>query len=69
VAWLAQPAWFTLQPARVDIELAGRHTRGMTVCEFRVPARAQPNARVAMQADGAAVMDWVMRRLRAHLTR
>lgn len=69
VAWLAQPDLFTLQPARVDIELAGRHTRGMTVCEFRVPARAQPNARVAMQADGPAVMDWVMRRLRAFLSR
>jgi purine nucleosidase len=67
VAWLAQPGLFTLQPARVDIELIGRHTRGMTVCEFRVPAKAQPNAQVAMQADGAAVMSWVMDTLRAYL--
>ena len=60
VAWLAQPSAFTLEPARVDIELDGRHTRGMTVCEFRVPARAQPNAQVAMRADGPAVLEWAM---------
>jgi purine nucleosidase len=69
VAWLANPAWFTLEPARVDIELVGRHTRGMTVCEFRVPRRAQPNALVAMQADGVAVMDWAMQTLRGFLAR
>jgi purine nucleosidase len=69
VAWLAHPEWFTLEPARVDIELVGRHTRGMTVCEFRVPRRALPNARVAMQADGAAVMDWMMQTLRGYMAR
>lgn len=69
VAWLAQPGLFKLEAARVDIELVGRHTRGMTVCEFRVPAKAQPNARVAMQADGVAVMAWVMQRLRSYLAR
>jgi purine nucleosidase len=69
VAWLAWPELFTLVPARVDIELIGRHTRGMTVCEFRVPARAQPNAQVAMQADGTAVMAWTLRTLRAFLAR
>ena len=69
VAWLANPAWFGLEPALVDVELAGRHTRGMTVCEFRVPRRAQANAQVAMQADGAAVMDWAMTTLRGFLAR
>ncbi len=69
VAWLANPAWFGLEPARVDVELAGCHTRGMTVCEFRVPRRAQANAQVAMQADGAAVMDWAMQTLRGFLAR
>ena len=58
VAWLARPALFALEPAHVDVELEGRLTRGMTVCEFRVPARARPNARVAMVADGPAVMAW-----------
>jgi purine nucleosidase len=60
VAWLAQPELFTLEPAFVDVELDGRLTRGMTVCEFRVPARARANARVATQARGAAVLDWMM---------
>ncbi len=69
VAWLAHPEWFKLEPARVDIELVGRHTRGMTVCEFRVPRRAAPNALVAMQADGGAVTDWMMGVLRPFLAR
>ena len=67
VAWLARPELFTLEPARVDVELDGRHTRGMTVCEFRVPARVAPNARVATTADGAAVMGWMMDTLPAVL--
>jgi purine nucleosidase len=60
VAWLAKPELFTLEPAFVDVELDGRLTRGMTVCEFRVPARARANARVALQARGVAVLDWMM---------
>ena len=67
VAWLAHPEWFELVPARVDIELIGHHTRGMTVCEFRVPARAQANAQVAMRAEGTAVMAWAQHRLCAFL--
>ena len=58
VAWLAHPEWFKLQPARVDVELQGRHTRGMTVCELRVPQRAAPNAEVAITADGPQVLQW-----------
>jgi purine nucleosidase len=67
VAWLARPEAFLLELARVDVELDGRHTRGMTVCEFRVPARAAPNARVATAADGAAVMAWMLGTLPAVL--
>jgi purine nucleosidase len=67
VAWLARPEAFQLELARVDVELDGRHTRGMTVCEFRVPARAAPNARVATAADGAAVMAWMLSTLPAVL--
>ena len=63
VAWLARPALFTLEPAHLDVELEGRLTRGMTVCEFRVPTRARPNARVAMAADGPAVMAWALQGL------
>ena len=55
-AWLWQPELFTFEPARVDIELHGRHTRGMTVCDFRPAARPRANAAVAMHADGRAVV-------------
>lgn len=68
VVWLARPQLFDLQPARVDIELAGRFTRGMTVCDLRAPALARANARVAMQADGDAVLEWAMQRLEAALS-
>lgn len=62
-AFLARPALFGFEPAHVEIELAGTHTRGMTVCEFRVPARGRPNAQVAMRADGPAVIRLMMARL------
>lgn len=60
VAWLAHPEWFSLRPAHVDVELQGTLTRGMTVCELRVPQRATPNAEVAMTAEGGKVMDWAV---------
>jgi purine nucleosidase len=69
VAWLAHPQWFELRPARVDVELHGRFTRGMTVCEMRIPQRAQPNADVAVHADGTRVLDWAIDLLRPHLVR
>lgn len=61
--WLKRPELFSFEPARVDIELAGRLTRGMTVCEFRVPRRAQANAQVAMTVDGPRAMQCMMQEL------
>ncbi len=69
VIWLARPDLFELQPARVDIELQGRFTRGMTVCDFRAPALARANAQVAVKADGPAAMAWAMQRLEDLLRR
>jgi purine nucleosidase len=69
VVALAHPEWFTLQTARVDIELQGRFTRGMTVCDWRAPALARANARVAVDADGASALEWVLQRLEALLAR
>jgi len=63
VVWLARPELFELQRARVDIELAGRFTRGMTVCDLRAPALARANALVATQAQGEPALDWAMARL------
>ena len=59
-AWLWQPDAFSFQPARVDIELQGRFTRGMTVCDFRTGPQKPANVQVAMAADGKAVMRQVL---------
>lgn len=66
-AWLARPGLFEFRPARVDIELQGRFTRGMTVCDFRVGPQRPANAQVAMAADGPAVVGLVLQALRAAL--
>ncbi len=67
-AWLAAPELFECRPARVDIELHGRFTRGMTVCDFKTKPGRAFNAQVAMQADGARVVRLVLDRVRASLT-
>ncbi len=52
VAWVAQPDLFGLIPARVQVELAGQFTAGMTVIDFDVPGEVQSaNALVAMHID------------------
>ncbi len=61
--WLKRPELFSFAPAHVDIELQGRLTRGMTVCEFRVPRRAVANAEVAMTVDGPRAMECMMQEL------
>lgn len=50
-AALVAPEAMQWRDAHVVAELEGRHTRGMTVVEFRVPRRAVANARVASVAD------------------
>ena len=52
VAWVAQPELFGLVPARVQVEVAGQFTAGMTVTDFDVSGEAgQPNAMVALDLD------------------
>lgn len=68
-AWLATPALFEFSPARVDIELQGRFTRGMTVCDFKAHAQRPFNALVATHADGPAVLRLVLERLHKALAR
>lgn len=65
--YLEAPRLFTFRPAHVAIELDGTLTRGMTVCEFRVPRRAPVTTQVADQADGPAAINLLMRRLLAIL--
>ncbi len=69
VMWLARPELFELKPGRVDVELTGRFTRGMTVCDLRPPALARANARVALHAQGDAALEWAMQRLEHLLSR
>ncbi|MGH3182508.1 MAG: nucleoside hydrolase, partial [Streptosporangiaceae bacterium] len=52
VAWVAEPGLFGLVPARVQVELAGQLTAGMTVTDFDVPGEVDSgNALVAMRID------------------
>jgi purine nucleosidase len=50
-AALVTPQGMQWRAAHMVVELAGHHTRGMTVLEWRVPRRAQANVWVASLAD------------------
>jgi inosine-uridine nucleoside N-ribohydrolase len=63
----------TYSPARVDIELTGTHTRGMTVCDLPpkpgapiADGRRTPNAEVAVEADSRRLIAGVMETLLAY---
>ena len=62
-AALVVPQSVQFEPAHLVMELVGRHTRGMTVVERRVPRKAQANAWVATTVDEAAVRACVLRAL------
>jgi inosine-uridine nucleoside N-ribohydrolase len=52
VAWVAEPDLFGLVPARVQVEVAGQFTAGMTVTDFDFPGEVgSGNALVAMRID------------------
>jgi purine nucleosidase len=58
VAWVAEPEVFGLVPARVQVELNGHLTAGMTVTDFEFPGEMNSgNAMVAMQIDVARFWD------------
>jgi purine nucleosidase len=59
LALVAEPGLFGCQPARVDVETAGRFTAGMTVTDFAAPAGTR-NALVALTLDGTAFWDLVL---------
>jgi purine nucleosidase len=56
VACVAYPGLLGCQPARVEIETAGRWTAGMTVTDFRAP-QADCNALVATSIDTEGFWD------------
>jgi purine nucleosidase len=54
VAWVAEPDLFGLVPARVQVEVAGHLTAGMTVTDFEAHGEIDSsNAMVAMDIDVA----------------
>ena len=58
VAWVAEPEVFGLVPARVQVELNGQLTAGMTVTDFEFPGEMNSgNAMVAMRIDVARFWD------------
>jgi purine nucleosidase len=57
VAYVARPDLFTVKSARVDVEIAGDFTRGMTVVDFHATA---PNAIIPTRIDVAGFWDYVL---------
>ena len=52
VAWVAEPDLFGLVPARIQVEVTGQFTAGMTVTDFDFPGEVGGgNALVAMRID------------------
>jgi len=52
VAWVAEPDLFGLVPARVQVEVTGQFTAGMTVTDFDFPGEVgSGNALVGMRID------------------
>jgi purine nucleosidase len=56
VAYVGRPDLFTSKPARVDVELTGEFTTGMTVVDFHA---THPNAVVPMRLDVPGFWDYV----------
>ena len=62
VATLFQPDLVTLRPLHVDIETAGRLTRGATLAH--APSEAHPaNAQVALDVDGKRASEFILSRI------
>lgn len=66
VAAVIWPEFFRVEPKRVDVEIFGSHTRGMTVADFRPEAyrsTANPNSVVALGVDHDALVARIVERL------
>ena len=57
---LLDPACMEYIHTRVDVELQGKHTRGMTVCDLRGRPPRNPNVEVACNPDRARLIGLMM---------
>jgi inosine-uridine nucleoside N-ribohydrolase len=60
------PSLVRLEPLHVDVEAAGRHTRGMSVADRRARRagdRSRPNCRVALGVDAPRFLQLFLERL------
>lgn len=57
---LLDPACMDYVETRVEVELQGRFTRGMTVCDLRGVHVPDPNARVAVRPDRERLVGFMM---------
>jgi inosine-uridine nucleoside N-ribohydrolase len=64
LAAVVRPELFRLQSLKVDVELQGELTRGMTVVERRQPLSGKANAAVALEVDAQGVIDYMTGLLR-----
>ena len=51
IMYLAKPELFKTRPARVEVELAGTLTRGMSVADWNGKWKKSPNVEVIVQVD------------------
>lgn len=57
---ITHTALFGLRPRRVDVELTGAHTRGMTVIDDRRFSTATPNALVGYDVDHTTALELIV---------
>ena len=62
VGIMLHPEFFTLKPANVEIELAGRYTYGASVMDF---LSEEHNAQVATDVDTKSFATWVVQSIQA----
>ena len=60
VARVIDPAVITTRRAPITVELAGVHTRGMTIADLRGPAPPDCHTQVAVDLDHARFWDLVI---------
>jgi purine nucleosidase len=64
VTAVVRPDLFRFRPARIAVETAGLHTRGMTVADLRELRQPPgPNGSFAEAVDAMAAREWVLHRL------